>query len=282
LQWIDRMACGMRIHREARPVLYFDRDRCLEGIHRTEPGRERLKLKDVIRRAIERLFSESVGRINELAMRFRNRQHAAQLLIERLRTAYQNKSPLVLGVPRGAVPMAKLIADALGGELDVVLVHKLSHPEQPELAIGAIDEIGNAFVTEWAADVDPRYLEAEKKHQLDLLRRRRARYTPFRAPLDPAGRIVIVVDDGVATGSTMTAALRAIRAKHPKTLVGAVAVASQGAARAMLGECDDLVCLAVPTDFYAVGQFFDDFTQVTDEDVVEMLRQEKSQLWTPE
>ena len=78
-------------------------------------------------------------------MRFRNRQHAAELLAERLRVSYKNKNPLVLGVPRGAVPMAKFIADALGGELDVVLVHKLTHPEQPELAIGAIDEQGNAI-----------------------------------------------------------------------------------------------------------------------------------------
>ena len=80
-------------------------------------------------------------------MLFKNREHAAELLVQRLRTSYKNKSPLVLGVPRGAVPMAKIIADALGGELDVVLVHKLSHPDQPELAIGAIDEKGNAFVS---------------------------------------------------------------------------------------------------------------------------------------
>ena len=84
----------------------------------------------------------------------------------------------MLGVPRGAVPMAKIIADALDGELDIVLVHKLSHPEQPELAIGAIDEAGNAFVNDWAAELDPMYLEAEKKRQLAVLRQRRARYTP--------------------------------------------------------------------------------------------------------
>ena len=211
-------------------------------------------------------------------MRFKNREHAAQLLVERLRTAYKNKNPLVLGVPRGAVPMARLIADALGGELDVVLVHKLSHPEQPELAIGAIDEMGNAFISEWAADVDSACLEAEKERQLKVLRRRRARYTPLRAPIDPTGRIVIVVDDGIATGSTMTAALRAIGAKNPKKLVGAVAVASPKAARAMLRECDAMVCLGVPVNFYSVGQFFDDFGQVTDADVVELLKQEKPKI----
>ena len=207
-------------------------------------------------------------------MRFKSREHAAELLVQRLRTSYQNKHPLVLGVPRGAVPMAKIIADALAGELDVVLVHKLTHPEQAELAIGAIDEAGNAFVNDWAADLDPAYLEADKMRQLDLLRRRRARYTPLRQSIDPHGRIVIVVDDGIATGSTMTAALRAIRARKPKKLVGAVAVASPDAARSMLHECDAMVCLNVPADFYAVGQFFDDFSQVTDDDVVAILKQD--------
>ena len=207
-------------------------------------------------------------------MKFKSREHAAQLLAERLRAVYQSKNPLVLAVPRGAVPMAKIIADALGGELDVVLVHKLTHPEQPELAIGAIDESGNAFVSEWAADLSPDYLEAEKTRQLEILRRRREAYTPLRAPIDPHGRIVIVVDDGIATGSTMTAALRAIRARKPKKLVGAVAVASPEAARAMLHECDAMVCLNVPLEFHAVGQFFDDFNQVTDEDVVTILKQD--------
>lgn len=207
-------------------------------------------------------------------MRFKNRQHAARLLAERLRSSYKNKNPLVLGVPRGAVPMARIIADGLSGELDVVLVHKLSHPEQPELAIGAIDEKGNAFVSKWATDLDPSYLEAEKRRQLAVLRERRARYTPLRKSINPHDRIVIVVDDGVATGSTMTAALRAIRARQPKKLVGAVAVASPEAARAMLRECDAMVCLSVPAEFYAVGQFFDDFSQVSDDDVIAILKRD--------
>jgi len=207
-------------------------------------------------------------------MLFKNREHAAELLVQRLRNAYKNKNPLVLGVPRGAVPMAKIIADSLAGELDVVLVHKLTHPEQAELAIGAIDEQGNAFISAWAADLDPDYLEGEKQRQLAVLRQRRARYTPLRQRIDPHGRIVIVVDDGIATGSTMTAALRALRGRKPKKLIGAVAVASPEAARAMLHECDAMVCLKVPADFYSVGQFFDDFSQVTDDDVVAILKQD--------
>ena len=211
-------------------------------------------------------------------MRFKNREHAAHLLAERLSAFYKNKNPLVLGVPRGAVPMAKIIAEALGGELDVVLVHKLGHPDQPELAIGAIDESGNALVADWASEVDPQYIEAEKQRQLFVLRERRAKYTPGRAPVDPQGRIVIVVDDGIATGSTMTAALRAVRAKNPTKLVGAVAVASTQAARAMLHECDAMVCLNVPVDFFAVGQFFNDFHQVSDHDVIDALREREAKI----
>jgi predicted phosphoribosyltransferase len=206
-------------------------------------------------------------------MRFRDREHAAHLLAERLRAAYKNKHPLVLGVPRGAMPMAKIIAAELGGDLDVVLVHKLGHPDQPELAIGAIDESGNTILSDWGAELDPEYIEEEKRRQLATLRDRRARYTPDRAPINPEGRIVIVVDDGIATGSTMLAALRAVRAKNPKKLIGAVAVASPNAARAMLDECDAMVCLNVPADFSAVGEFFDDFNQVSDEDVIEVLRE---------
>jgi putative phosphoribosyl transferase len=209
-------------------------------------------------------------------MLFQNREHAARLLARRLSAYYKKKNPLVLGIPRGAIPMAKIIADSLGGELDVVLVRKLGHPLQPELAIGAIDESGNVFLSDYALDVEPEYLEAEKARQLEILRRRRAQYTPSRPPIDPCNRIVIVVDDGIATGSTMTAALRAVRARKPRKLVGAVAVASPRAARAMLRECDAMVSLKVAAEFEAVGQFFVDFSQVTDEDVVAILQQSES------
>lgn len=211
-------------------------------------------------------------------MLFETREHAARLLARKLSAPYKGKNPLVLGIPRGAIPMAKIIADDLGGELDVVLVHKLGYPGQPELAIGAIDETGNVFLSDYGLEIEPQYLELEKKQQLGVLRQRRARYTPGRLPINPRGRIVIVVDDGIATGSTMTAALRAIRRQEPKKLVGAVAVASAMAARAMSHEADAMVCLDVPADFYAVGQFFKDFSQVTDDDVVAILRQHEAQI----
>ncbi len=207
---------------------------------------------------------------------FQNREEAARLLARRLGAYYRNKHPLVLGIPRGAVPMAKIIAHALGGELDVVLVRKLGHPSQPELAIGAIDESGKVFYSDYAYEIDEGYLEAEKRRQLEIIRNRRAQYTPHRPPIDPKDRIVIVVDDGIATGSTMTVALRAVRARQPKKLVGAVAVASPQAARAMREEADALVCLKVPVEFYAVGQFFKHFEQVSDEDVIRILASQEA------
>ena len=207
-------------------------------------------------------------------MRFHNREHAARLLADKL-AVYRGQHPLVLGIPRGAVPMAKVIADALDGDLDVVLVHKLGAPNNPELAIGSVDESGHVFLHEYAWDlgVNERYIEQEKQAQLKTLHRRRAQYTPVRPPLDPTGRIVIVVDDGIATGASMIAALRAVRAKQPAKLIAAVAVAPLETAARIQKEADEVVCLDTPYDFMAVGQFFEDFSQVSDEQAIAILRQ---------
>lgn len=206
-------------------------------------------------------------------MRFHNREHAARLLADKL-AVYRGQHPLVVGIPRGAVPMAKVIAEALDGDLDIVLVHKLGAPGNPELAIGSVDESGHVLLHEyaWDLDVDEQYIEQEKQAQLKTLHHRRAQYTPVRPPLDPTGRIVIVVDDGIATGASMLAALRAVRAKQPAKLIVAVAVAPPETAARIRQEVDELVCLATPYDFMAVGQFFEDFSQVSDEQAIAILR----------
>ncbi|MGE0825949.1 MAG: phosphoribosyltransferase [Candidatus Binatia bacterium] len=206
-------------------------------------------------------------------MRFRSREHAAQLLAEKL-SAYRNQQPLVLAIPRGAVPMGKVIADALGGDLDVVLVHKLGAPGNPELAIGSVDESGHLYLGDYLEDlsVDERYIEREKQAQLRALHERRAQYTPVRPPLDPTGRIVIVVDNGIATGASMIAALRAVRAKQPAKLIATVAVAPAETIARIEREADEVVCLYVPEFFVAVGQFFADFSQVSDERAIAILR----------
>jgi putative phosphoribosyl transferase len=207
-------------------------------------------------------------------MRFRNREHAARLLAEKL-GAYRGRRPLILAIPRGAVPMGKIIAEALDGDLDVVLVHKLGAPDNPELAIGSVDESGHVYLSDHAYElgVDDDYLAREKQAQLTTLRKRRAQYTPVRPPLDPSGRIVIVVDNGIATGASMIAALRAVRTKKPQKLIATVAVAPPETIARMAKEADEVVCLYMPEYFMAVGQFFDDFSQVTDEHAIATLRQ---------
>jgi putative phosphoribosyl transferase len=207
-----------------------------------------------------------------MTVRFDSRADAAERLAEAL-SHYRGKHPLVLAIPRGAVSMGRVLADRLGGELDVVLVRKLRAPFSPEFAVGSIDETGWAYISEHAASAgaDEAYLELEKAAQLEMLRKRRAQYTPARPPIDPKGRVAIVVDDGLATGSTMIAALHAARAKAPARLVCAVPVAAADSLERVRPYADEVVCLAAPENFYAVGQFYRDFQQVEDEEVVALL-----------
>jgi putative phosphoribosyl transferase len=206
-------------------------------------------------------------------MLFENRAQAARLLGAKL-AAYRGRNPLVLGVPRGAVPMATIIADGLGGDVDVVLVHKLGAPGQPELAIGSVDENGHVYLSEFVGElgVSDDYIDREIKVQVEALQRRRRLYTPIRPPLDPAGRVVIIVDDGIATGSSIIAALRAVREKKPTQLIAATAVAPPETVERLQREADDIVCLASPSIFFAIGAFFGDFSQVSDEEVMKVLR----------
>ena len=206
-------------------------------------------------------------------MPFQNRKQAAVRLSEAL-SAYKGKNPLVLAIPRGAVPMAKIVADTLGGELDVVLVRKLGSPFNAEFAVGSVDESGWTYVADYAAQAGatPEYIQAEKQRQMETMRRRREQYTPARQSIDPAGRIVIVVDDGLATGSTMIAALHALRSKETARLICAVPVAPPDTLEKVRGYADEVVCLEAPMDFRAVGQFYVEFPQVEDAEVIEILR----------
>ena len=204
---------------------------------------------------------------------FDSRLDAGRRLAKAL-AAYRGRNPLVLAIPRGAVEMGAMLAAELKGELDVVLVKKLRAPDNPEFAIGAVDETGWTYLAPYAAMAGggARYLEKEKTAELELLRRRRALYTPARAPADPKGRIAIVVDDGIATGASMIAALHAVRSRKPARLVCAVPVAAPESLEQVRPYADEVVCLETPEDFRAVGQFYRQFPQVEDEAVVAFLK----------
>lgn len=205
-------------------------------------------------------------------MLFRNRQDAARRLAERL-ARYRGCNPLVLAIPRGAVEMGRILAEELDGELDVVLVRKIGAPGNPELAIGSVAENGEVVVSPWAEDagIPESWIEQEAQRQLAILKERRRRYTPDRLAVSPEGRVVVVLDDGVATGSTMRAALEQARARAPRKLVAAMAVAPRQTVAELARVADEVVCLASPEPFIAVSLFFDDFSQVSDDEVMDIL-----------
>jgi putative phosphoribosyl transferase len=208
--------------------------------------------------------------------RFTDREQAALLLAKEL-TPYRGRKPLVLAIPRGGVPMAKIIADQLAGELDVILVHKLGAPFNQEFAIGAIDENGAVYLAAGieTAGISRSYIEQEKQRQHQMLHARRLQYSPLRQPVDPAGRVAIIVDDGLATGATMIAALRATRAKHPAELICAVPVAAPESLEMIRPLADKIVFLQAPANLLAIGQFYENFDQVSDDKVKQILSMEQ-------
>jgi predicted phosphoribosyltransferase len=205
---------------------------------------------------------------------FRDRTEAAHLLADRLEWA-QGKNPLILAIPRGAVPMGRIVADRLQGDLDVVLVHKIGAPYNPEYAIGSVSEFGKihrspVWAESGASEAD---FATAAKNEIERLSQRRKLYSPHLSPTSPQGKIVIIVDDGIATGSTMVAAVRAIRAMNPLKIVVAAPVAAPGAVRTLEKEADELCVLDTPEDFYSISQFYANFDQVTDEEVLGILSQ---------
>lgn len=207
--------------------------------------------------------------------RFLDRRDAGQALAASLARHRGLPDPLVLALPRGGVPVAAEIAEALGAELDVLGVRKVAHPSHPELALAAIATGGavarNEAVIE-AMGVDDAELEALAAPERRELARRERAYRGDRPPPRIAGRTVIVVDDGVATGATMFAALATLRAQAPGKLLVAVPVAAADALAALSRAADEVVCLQAPADFMAVGAWYEEFPQVSDEEVRTCLR----------
>jgi putative phosphoribosyl transferase len=213
-------------------------------------------------------------------MRFIDRHDAGGQLSRRL-LPLKEANPVVLALPRGGVPVAFEIARALAAPLDLVLVRKIGAPFQNELAVGAV---ANGDHPEVVTDprliaglgISPEYLEESKTAELQEIERRRRVYLGDRQPLDIAGRIAIIVDDGIATGATMLAALRATRHRRPDRMILAVPVASKSTLKRLGREVEQTVCLNTPRNFGAVGAFYRQFPQLRDQEVVELLEQARA------
>ncbi|MEV6330520.1 phosphoribosyltransferase family protein [Streptomyces sp. NPDC051909] len=211
-------------------------------------------------------------------MYFTDRTDAGRQLAELL-AGVVGEDPVVLGLPRGGVPVAAEVADALGAPLDVCLVRKLGVPYQPELAMGAIGEHGvrvvNDHVVQQTGASERDLAEAERRERAVLAERSR-RYRGAREPVDIRGRTAVVVDDGLATGATARAACQVVRARGAARIVLAVPVAPRGWAERVAGVADETYCVREPESFYAIGQFYGDFAQTPDEEVVAALRLRRS------
>ncbi|EJF11149.1 phosphoribosyltransferase [Pontibacter sp. BAB1700] len=200
-----------------------------------------------------------------------NRQVAAEMLADRLEH-YKGQKGVVLAIPRGGVPVAAPIAKRLDMPLDVIVSKKIGHPANPEFAIGAVSledvEVDNR------SDVPEEYIQAEVERIKTSLRQKYKLFMGDRQPVDLRDRIVIIVDDGIATGKTLLSTVNMARHKQPRKIIVAVPVAPQAAIAQFEAIVDEVVCLLVPPFFQAVGQFYEEFGQVSDEEVIRLLRQQ--------
>jgi putative phosphoribosyl transferase len=208
-------------------------------------------------------------------MPFKNRSEAGQKLARAL-SHYKDQHPVILALPRGGVPVAAEVAAALDAPLDLILVRKIGVPFQPELAMGAVVDGGAPIIVRnedviQSAGIDEAQFKAVCNCELAEIERRRRRYLGGRECVNVTGRTAIVIDDGIATGATMRAALRATRMRNPKKLVLAVPVASSESIVTLREEADEVICLEDHEFFGAIGFYYRDFRQVSDEEVIEML-----------
>lgn len=206
-------------------------------------------------------------------MIFQDRFDAAMKLIPLL-AKYKNEEGVVLAVPRGGVPIGYYIAMEYNFPLEILLTKKIGHPGSSELAIGAVS-LENEVIDD-RHNVSDAYIEEQVQLIRKSLQDRYKKFMGDRKPMDLENKIVIIVDDGIATGNTILAAIKMIRAKRPKKIVVAVPVAPPRTAKVIEKEVDDFVCVSIPEAFFGVGQFYQDFSQVTDREVIQLLREANS------
>lgn len=207
-------------------------------------------------------------------MIFSNRQDAGKQLVKKLRK-YQNKEAIVFALPRGGVVVAKEISKSLKFPLDLIVVRKIGHPLSPEYAIGAVSE-NNALIGDpiELSQVDKKWLEQKREAEAREARRRRQVYLKSKKPLGAKNKIAIIVDDGIATGWTMLAAIKEIKNQNPKKIVVVVPVLPAQIKERFEKEADEFIFVEAPAAFLAVGEYYKNFPQVSDEEVIEALKGE--------
>lgn len=211
---------------------------------------------------------------------FTDRKEAGRRLAEKL-TEQRWERAIVLAIPRGGVVVGYEMAHRLKVPLDVIVPRKIGAPHNPELAIGAIAEDGTMILDSNLIDylgVTDEYIREEGERQIREIERRVRKYRKGAPPPDLKGRNVIIVDDGIATGATVRAAIASIRNKHPKSITLAVPVAPPSTLRQLKSKVDRIVCLSAPEPFFAIGQFYMDFTQTADEEVIRLLEANKEEI----
>jgi predicted phosphoribosyltransferase len=200
---------------------------------------------------------------------FQNRIDAGKQLAERLKK-YQKEDGIILAIPRGGVPIAYEVAQELGWPVDLMLTKKLGHPNHKEYAIGAIGLEERIVVPH--RDVPQSYIESETEVVRNRLKAMRQKFMGDQPPMEVTGKTVVIVDDGIATGNTMLAAVEILRKQKPAKIIVAAPVAAHRTVLTLGEKADDVVVVDIPENFYGVGQFYEDFTQISDEEVIEELK----------
>ncbi|MCP8313647.1 MAG: phosphoribosyltransferase [archaeon] len=204
---------------------------------------------------------------------FKDRKEAGKFLAEAL-SEYKDKNPIVLAIPRGGVIVAYEVAKALNAHLDLIIPRKVGAPNQPELAIGAVTEDGTTILNQDILQylrVPDEYIKEEVKNQVEEIKRRMKKYLEDKLRLSIEGKVTILVDDGVATGATIKAAIASIRKRKPALIVLAIPVGPPDTIEELRREVDEVICLMTPEPFFAIGQFYKSFEQTSDEEVIEIL-----------
>ena len=202
---------------------------------------------------------------------FRDRYDAGDQLALALAKYKGARDAIVLAIPRGALQIGEVLHERLGLPLDIIVTKKIPHPMSEEYAIGAVGPDGEYFVNPAALDIAPEYIESQRRRLELAVEEKYVTYRGKRPKPKLGGKTVIIVDDGIATGSTMIAAIHVIRKQKPKRIVVAVPVGAQDSVARVAAEADEVVCLSTPDMFFAIGQFYEDFTQVEDEEAMAIL-----------